>query len=99
MLADDHGGLELEALVAAERARLPLTQLARVTQRLGPPFVQLADLLRVLLLRNTPKKIHPNNIFPQNKRKNTHTHERKSERGGERIETGMFRHLTRDPHK
>lgn len=55
-MADDHRRLKLQALVAAERTRLPLAQLARVTQRLGPPLIQLANLFRVLLLRVDKKK-------------------------------------------
>ena len=64
VVADDHGRLKLQALVAAERARLPLAQLARVTQRLGPPLIQLAHLLGVLLLH-------------VEKREKTHTKEKK----------------------
>lgn len=50
VVADDHGGLQLEALVPAERAGLPLAQLARVAERLRPSFVELSDLLREFLL-------------------------------------------------
>lgn len=53
VLTDDDGRLQLQAFIPTESARLTLAKLTGVVERFRPAFVQLADLLRELLLDGT----------------------------------------------
>lgn len=53
VLADDYWRFQLQALIATECASLALAQLARVIRRPCPSFVQLTNLLCILLLHGT----------------------------------------------